>query len=735
MAQASKQQRVEVFVRLRPTNGQLQTVETDQHHATVQIQQQQNSTRNSNSSNNANQERVFNFDGVLDTTASQQDVLDLCGLNAVQTVIDGVNSTIFAYGQTGSGKTHTITGSTRSFEDRGLCARVFAKLFRHANKSRLDGTGAVTIRVSYVEIYNEVVYDLLEGGAIAFGGLLSQQVQPMSIGTDAGATDKQGLQIQEKKNGETSLRGVRKSLVCSEEEALNVLFDGETNRAIAEHSLNQASTRSHCVLTIYIHTSYDAPDVDATSGTSAKLHLVDLAGSERMHKTQSTGTTMKEALYVNRSLSYLEQVVVALGDKTREHIPYRQSKLTHMLKDSLGGNCKTYMIACIWPVAEHDDQTTATLSFAKRMRRVKNAPRVNVAKDKSELCIKYKSEIKQLRAELAMHDAMAGREGIVYVPLTDEQKEEVRESVVRFVRDPETNSIPVVSVRQVNAVFHAFRSMLLDGGVVSPRPSTLPAGGSSNSGKPFATAAKPPRPAAAWFSNNKTSTHSTAPTAPSRVDSKANSKYESVSFDEFKSGEGAEVNELLVQAKADVKAKKKQVKRLATSVNEHKLQIDLLLEQSRDVTENNDKQQQLQLLKQEKKQYRNRYDELQEAQSELKAAQVIKDRCFKQLVCDFERSQRVSVDEKLPVAADEKRVLSPGCPRNVKDGRSPTKSQPSNDSCGCRSSTRSIEEDTGSNVSRRAEPLSSEQAFISASSSALSRKSSHKRRSGTSRRK
>jgi len=128
-----------------------------------------------------------------------------------------------------------------------------------------------------------------------------------------------------------------------------------------------------------------------------------------MKKTQVTGTMLKETTHINKSLTFLEQVVIALGDRNREHIPYRQTTLTNILKDSLGGNCRTLLIACVWPDVSHNDQTIATLKFAARMMRVKTSAVVNVTQDALESSKKYILEIKRLKQELALHDALSGR--------------------------------------------------------------------------------------------------------------------------------------------------------------------------------------------------------------------------------------------------------------------------------------------------------------------------------------
>ena len=137
------------------------------------------------------------------------------------------------------------------------------------------------------------------------------------------------------------------------------LFQGETNRIIAQHALNKRSSRSHCVFTIYIE-SHSRVESN-TKYVSSKLNFVDLAGSERLGKTLSVGDTQVEAMYINKSLTFLEQAVIALADRRRDHVPFRQSKLTHVLKDSIGGKCNTLLIANVWGEAAHIEETVRNI--------------------------------------------------------------------------------------------------------------------------------------------------------------------------------------------------------------------------------------------------------------------------------------------------------------------------------------------------------------------------------------
>jgi kinesin family protein 6/9 len=181
------------------------------------------------------------------------------------------------------------------------------------------------------------------------------------------------------------------------------------------------------VFTIHIESRSRVESADKV--VFSKLHLVDLAGSERTKKTGSSGVTLKEATFINKSLSFLEQVVIALCDKGRDHVPYRQSKLTNILRDSLGGNCKTLMIANIWPEPSHLEETVSTLKFATRMMRVSNEAIVNVQLDPQLLIKRYEKEVRDLKQELAMHDTLRGRGRVTYDSYTPEQQLEIQKTV------------------------------------------------------------------------------------------------------------------------------------------------------------------------------------------------------------------------------------------------------------------------------------------------------------------
>jgi kinesin family protein 6/9 len=340
--------------------------------------------------------------------ATQEEVYNQIAASGVMSVMRGINATILAYGQTGAGKTYSMTGVPNSYTHRGLIPRclggIFQEVANHPEKS-------ISVRLSYTEIYNELMFDLLA---------------ETGIGQQSGE-----LLIRETDKGRVVVKGLSEILVEDEQEALQVYFAGNSARVVAEHKLNQASSRSHCIFTVHVESRSRMESSERVE--YAKLNLVDLAGSERVKKTNSEGVTLKEAAYINKSLSFLEQVVLALSDRNRDHIPYRQAKLTHYLKDSLGGNCETTMLANVWPEARHVEETASTLHFCRRMMKVQNDPSVNFSMDPMLLLKKYERDIEALKLELKMHDTLSGR-GIVNYDPGPEEKQEFERMVHGYLR-------------------------------------------------------------------------------------------------------------------------------------------------------------------------------------------------------------------------------------------------------------------------------------------------------------
>ena len=377
--------------------------------------------------NNQKENWSFQFDKILHNVA-QEEVFEY-----VKTMISGAtqgfNGTVFAYGPTGSGKTFTMSGSSSNFNYRGIIPRSITRLFQELG-GKVDFESKVSI--SYLEIYNEIIFDLLS---------------PIPANEQKGE-----INFQEDSKGNIIVKGLTKHSVANEEEAFNLLFEGESNRTVSEHQLNKGSTRSHCIFTISVEMKSKVESSEKV--LTSKLNFVDLAGSERVKETGSSGLALKEAAYINKSLTFLEQVVVALTDKTKrkEYVPYRQSKLTHILKDAIGGNCRTIMIATIWPEEQFIMDTLSTLNFAKRMKNVVNDLSINIKLDKNAYVKKLSKEIKELKKELLMHNTLANRGKINYDPYTPEEQYAQQQIALKFLSG-EDEDIEFDSIRQAKELF------------------------------------------------------------------------------------------------------------------------------------------------------------------------------------------------------------------------------------------------------------------------------------------
>ncbi|XP_061326885.1 kinesin-like protein KIF6 isoform X2 [Pezoporus flaviventris] len=328
--------------------------------------------------NNKRESYKFKFQKIFDQEAKQDVVFDSIAKPVAECVLAGYNGTIFAYGQTGSGKTFTITGGAERYSDRGIIPRTLSYIFDQLQK---DSSKVYTTHVSYLEIYNECGYDLLDPRHEA-----------------SRLEDLLKVTIMEDPDQNIHLKNLSLQQATNEEEALNLLFLGDTNRMIAETPMNQASSRSHCIFTIHI----SSKEPGSATIRRSKLHLVDLAGSERVAKTGVGGHLLTEAKYINLSLHYLEQVIIALAEKNRSHIPYRNSMMTSVLRDSLGGNCMTTMIATLSIDKRNIDESISTCRFAQRVALIKNEAVLNEEIDPRLIIVQLKKEIQELKDELVL---------------------------------------------------------------------------------------------------------------------------------------------------------------------------------------------------------------------------------------------------------------------------------------------------------------------------------------------
>ncbi|XP_066094947.1 kinesin-like protein KIF7 isoform X2 [Saccopteryx bilineata] len=305
-------------------------------------------------------DRHFDFHMVLDEDAGQEAVYQACVHPLLEAFFEGFNATVFAYGQTGSGKTYTMgEASVASLheDEQGIIPRVMAEAFKLIDENDLLDC---LVHVSYLEVYKEEFRDLLEMG-----------------------TASRDIQLREDDRGNVVLCGVKEVDVEGLDEVLSVLEVGNAARHTGATHLNRLSSRSHTVFTVTLEQRGRAPSrlPRPVPGPLllSKFHFVDLAGSERVLKTGSTGERLKESIQINSSLLALGNVISALGDPQRRgsHIPYRDSKITRILKDSLGGNAKTVMIACVSPSSSDFDETLNTLNYASRAQNICNRATIN----------------------------------------------------------------------------------------------------------------------------------------------------------------------------------------------------------------------------------------------------------------------------------------------------------------------------------------------------------------------
>ncbi|ORX44349.1 kinesin-domain-containing protein [Piromyces finnis] len=373
-----------VCVRCRPFNekekqgGYKKIVDINPKVGQISITNCKENNNSSGSSNSLNKDKTneeikktFTFDTVFDEDCKQIDVYNQTARNIIDGVLNGFNGTVFAYGQTGSGKTFSMQGSKSSPELRGIIPNAFDHIFSHISRTTQKKW---LVRVSYLEIYNEEIKDLL------------------------GKDTKKKLELKENPETGVYVKDLSSYVVKNVEEIDNLMNKGNKNRAVGATLMNAESSRSHSIFTITVEccdTGIDGKD----HFYAGKLHLVDLAGSERQSKTGATGERLKEATKINLSLSALGNCISALVDGKSKHIPYRDSKLTRLLQDSLGGNSKTLMIATLSPASYNYDETLSTLRYANRAKNIKNKPKIN-EDPKDAMLREYQEEIQRLRKML-----------------------------------------------------------------------------------------------------------------------------------------------------------------------------------------------------------------------------------------------------------------------------------------------------------------------------------------------
>lgn len=306
--------------------------------------------------------KMFTYDAVYDASSTQQALYDEVVRPLVSSVLEGFNGCVFAYGQTGTGKTFTMEGIRGDPDHKGIIPRAFEQIWSHINRAQNMN---FLVAVSYLEIYMEELRDLLK-------------------------PNNRHLELRERGFG-VFVPNLHSVLCKSVEDMLHVMNQGNKNRTVGFTNMNEHSSRSHAIFLIKI----EMCEIGETSVKVGKLNLIDLAGSERQSKTGATAERLKEASKINRALSSLGNVISALAEKS-PHVPYRDSKLTRLLQDSLGGNSKTIMIANVGPSEYNYNETLTTLRYAQRAKTIQNKPVMNEDPQDTKLR-EYQEEIARLR--------------------------------------------------------------------------------------------------------------------------------------------------------------------------------------------------------------------------------------------------------------------------------------------------------------------------------------------------
>ena len=375
--------------------------------------------------NNMKKSYDFQFNGIFEQNSSQEEIFEIIGKKIIKKSIEGYNNSVFCYGQTGSGKTFTMCGS-KNWKERGLIPRILIDLFKTTREIKNYN---FDIFISYLEIYNENAYDLLDKNH-----------------SEVELENWKKIIIYEDNYNNIMMKNLSMIKVENEQQALDLLITGNYIRHISSTQMNMASSRSHAIFTIII----EGRDLNNEIIRVSKINLVDLAGSERM-KSNNQNITSTETKYINLSLSFLEQVIIALNEKekgNRNHIPYRNSLMTTILKDSLGGNCKTILIANVSSDIHYIDETMSTMRFALRCSKVQNEISKNEHMDLNILVNKLYNENKDLRNKLELFQK--NNQGgnflinknyleILNKELTDFEKDECKILISDYLNDESEN--------------------------------------------------------------------------------------------------------------------------------------------------------------------------------------------------------------------------------------------------------------------------------------------------------
>ncbi|XP_008783640.2 kinesin-like protein KIN-5A isoform X2 [Phoenix dactylifera] len=423
---------IQVLVRCRPLSEDEMRVSTPAVITCNEIRREVSATQNIA---NKQIDRTFVFDKVFGPDSRQKDLFDHAVVPIVNEVVEGYNCTIFAYGQTGTGKTYTMEGGGRKGKngeltsDAGVIPRAVRQIFDVLEAQSAE----YSMKVTFLELYNEEITDLLTPEESKFSDDKS----------------KKPIALMEDGKGGVFVRGLEEEMVSSAGEIYKILDKGSARRRTAETLLNKQSSRSHSVFSITIHIKECTPEGEEMI-KCGKLNLVDLAGSENISRSGAREGRAREAGEINKSLLTLGRVINTLVEHSG-HIPYRDSKLTRLLRDSLGGKTKTCIIATISPSIHCLEETLNTLDYAYRAKNIKNKPEVNQKIMKSALIKDLYSEIDRLKQEVYAAREKNG----VYIPrdrylLEETEKKAMTEKLERMELDLESKDKQLVELHDLH---------------------------------------------------------------------------------------------------------------------------------------------------------------------------------------------------------------------------------------------------------------------------------------------
>lgn len=378
----------------------------------------------------------WTFDAVINNSFTQADIFTQYILPLVNCVMNGFNATVFAYGQSGSGKTHTMTGVMGNAELEGVIPRCIQQIFATIDEMKKSAPNkAFTMSVSFVELYNGKVRDLLA----------KQQV---------------ALDVRQRKDQTFFVQGANIPTVVTPQDIIRLMEEGTDRRRVAATELNSDSSRSHSLFTLIMSCAETLEDGTVTVVTS-KLNLVDLAGSERQGKTGASGDTLKEGCNINLSLSALGTVIDCLV-KGAPHIPFRSSPLTMLLKDSLGGNSKTVMFANINPSENNVSETVSTLRFADRAKQIKNKPVVNMD-SKDQKIAELSALIAELKEKLQKYETEGTESLEKEVETLHGQRDELEVNLENAIKGREADRVDFQNAQaKIAAERQAFNAQLVE---------------------------------------------------------------------------------------------------------------------------------------------------------------------------------------------------------------------------------------------------------------------------------